>query len=111
MLSNAGQVTGSIELATAWRTQVRAPNRSLRSAGVKEGPIDAPDSLRALRKVALVPLRGRLALPQTATKLTAGVDIASRVGGEDSHRRMVHEVKKRKLWKSDAPIESQSVHS
>jgi hypothetical protein len=83
----------------------------LRSAGVKEGPIDAPDSLRALRKVALVPLRGKFALPQTAMKLTAGVDIANLRRGEDLGGMEVHKVKKRKLLKSKAPIEIQGVHS
>ncbi len=43
-----------------------------------DGSQAAPDSLRALRKVDLVPLTGnKPALPQTATKLIAGVDMMS----------------------------------
>jgi hypothetical protein len=68
-----GHEAGSIALATAWRTQVRAANRSLMSGSVWEEPMEAPDSLRALRNWFLLPWTGRLALAQTATKLSAGV--------------------------------------
>jgi hypothetical protein len=75
VLSVKGHVAGSIALATACRTQVRAANRSLMSGSVWDGPMATPESLRALRKWALVPWAGKLALAQTATKLSAGVDM------------------------------------
>jgi hypothetical protein len=60
-------------LATAWRAQVRAANRSLMSGSDWDDPMEAPDSLRTLRKWFLLPWTGKLAFAQTATKLSAGV--------------------------------------
>ena len=62
-----------MELATAWRAQVRAANLSLISGSDWDEPMEAPDSLRTLRYWFLLPWTGRLAFAQTATKLSAGV--------------------------------------
>ena len=64
---------GSMELATAWRTQVRAANLSLISGNIWDEPRETPDSLRVLRYWFLVPWTGKLAFAHTATKLSAGV--------------------------------------
>ena len=77
-----------IALATAWRTQVRAANRSLMSGSVWDEPMAAPDSLRALRKWFLLPWMGRLALAQTATKLSAGVVMELESGAMTACKRV-----------------------
>ncbi len=55
---------------------MRAANRSLMSGSECDEPMEAPDSLRNLRNWFLFPWTGRLALAQTATKLSAGVAMA-----------------------------------
>jgi len=80
-----------MELATAWRAQVRAAKRSLISGNDCAEPMEAPESLRNLRYWFLVPWTGRLAFAQTATKLRAGVAIAlpQEIYGSASSGRIV----------------------
>jgi hypothetical protein len=72
---------GSMELATAWRTQVRAANLSLISGINWDEPRETPDSLRVLRYWFLLPWTGKFGICAYSDKVECR---SSRHSVEDS---------------------------